>query len=354
VLHTLTATSVTSQGGIFFEGAPSGANMPGLPGGQLTINVGSLSFGTSAPADIIGSVNFNGSQGNAGAAGGSGGIFTVNATGPVTVNSDIEATSGYQPVGLAPAGDGGTVNLTSSNDAVSITSRLEVSSVAPASNPSQVVVRRSAKGGNINITSGKPTGVAINVSNSAQLLALLDAAAPGPGGKITILATGTGGSQANVAGTVAAERGVVDIRHTGDNGQINLATGAGDTINVRGDIVKVGALGNNGMLNIGGGTISADTMLKLYAPGSNGTINFIANVTLSGAGTKIIAGDTVNVFDKIVVTIGGSNPASVFTNHANYSTLSGGNGLHTGTFSGAGANKPQLLLNAPLLGPPGG
>ena len=40
--------------------------------------------------------------------------------------------------------------------------------------------------------------------------------------------------------------------------------------------------GANGVLNIGGGMLSADTTLKLYASGSNGQLNFVSNVTLGG------------------------------------------------------------------------
>src|SRR5213592_1174502 len=39
------------------------------------------------------------------------------------------------------------------------------------------------------------------------------------------------------------------------------------------DILKAGVFGANGVLNIGAGTLSADTTLKLYAPGSNGQLN---------------------------------------------------------------------------------
>ncbi|HEV2047170.1 MAG TPA: hypothetical protein VGQ95_11310 [Chthoniobacterales bacterium] len=70
----------------------------------------------------------------------------------------------------------------------------------------------------------------------------------------------------------------------------------------------------------------------------------------SGASAKIIAGDTVNIFNTVIVTIGGVNPASVFTNHPNYTGF-GGNGSRTGTFAGAGANNPQPLSNAPPFGP---
>ena len=352
--HTFNVSSVQSPNGISFSG--NNFSAPSSHGGLLTINADTQVFNV---ATGINGANFNGADGRIGSNGnqipaGGGGILTVNTTGPITVDSDIEATSGNQPIAFAfatPAGDGGTVNLNSTNDAVRVNSRIEVSSRPPASIPPPVV-RRSARGGNIHITSGKAgaigaRAVAINVGSSAQLLALLDAAAPGPGGQITILATGAN-SDVNVSGRVQADRGAVDIRHTGDGGNVNLTNA-----DVRADIVKVAALGNNGTLNIGGGTLSADTTLKLYATGSNGSVNFIANVTLDGTSQKIIAGNAVTIFNNVTVTIQGQNPASVFTNHANYSGF-GGNGSRTGTFAGAGANNPQPLANAPPLGPPGG
>ena len=91
--------------------------------------------------------------------------------------------------------------------------------------------------------------------------------------------------------------------------------------------------------------LSADTTLKLYAPGSNGQLNFISNVTLGGNGAKILAANSVTIFNNIVVTIGGPNPVDVFVNfvggvpNANYTGF-GGNNSTTGTFAGAGANNP--------------
>jgi hypothetical protein len=347
-LHTLTAGSVTSQGGINFNGIDGTASSSPTDGGQLTINVNSVNIGT----DIVGPVTFDGGSGaNSMSGGANGGTFTVNITGPITVNSDIEATTGNQPIAFAPAGNGGIVDLNSTNDTVTVNSRVEVSSTPVGTG--QAFVRRSARGGNIHITSGKAGAigartVAINIGSSAQLLALLDAAAPGPGGQITILATGAN-SDVNVSGRMQADRGGVDIRHTGDGGNVNLSNA-----DVRADVVKAAALGNNGVLNIGGGTLSADTTLKLYSTGSNGSVNFIANVTLGGASQKIIAGNAVTIFNNVTVTIQGQNPASVFTNSANYSRQYGGNGSTTGTFGGIGANNPQPLANAPPLGPPGG
>jgi hypothetical protein len=119
---------------------------------------------------------------------------------------------------------------------------------------------------------------------------------------------------------------------------------------VHADVLKAGVFGANGSLIIGGGTLSADETLKLYAPGSNGQLNFVSNVTLGGNSKKILAADSVTIFDNVVVTIGGKAPADVFTNHPNYTGF-GGNGSTTGTFAGAGANRPRPLSDAPPFDP---
>src|SRR5205807_6012651 len=139
---------------------------------------------------------------------------------------------------------------------VAFTSRIEVSSADSALVKSR---RRSARGGNIALKSGKPSGLAINLSNTSELLSLLDAAAPGPGGKVTILATGAS-SVANVKGKIVADRGTIDIRHTGDNGQIALGgPGEGDRIDAHADVIKVAAFGNNGVPDIDNGLLSVLT-----------------------------------------------------------------------------------------------
>jgi hypothetical protein len=115
------------------------------------------------------------------------------------------------------------------------------------------------------------------------------------------------------------------------------------------DVIKAGVFGANGVLNIGGGILSADSTLKLYAPGSNGQLNFVSDVTLSGNSAKILAANSITIFDNVVVTIDGKTPADVYTNNANYTGF-GGNGTTTGTFAGAGANRPRPLSQAPPFG----
>jgi hypothetical protein len=374
LLHTITTDSLTSTGGINFNGSDFDTATMTDPsnGGRLTINVPSLIFGSSAADNIQGPVTFNGgSSPNTTAAAGNGGTFMVNAASDITVGSPIEATTSLRPFGAALGGTGGTVNLNSTGGAVTINSPITVSSneVPTSGAPPR---RRSAAGGNINLKSDAATGIAINVSDTGQLLSLLDAAAPGEHGKITILATGAS-SRININGKapvggppqdfIRADRGSIDIRHTGLNGQISLTNA-----NLLADIVKVGALGDNGVLTIGGGIINANSVLKLYAIGPNGSVVFVSNVLLSGNSMKIIAGNSVTVNNGVVVSVGpggaAAKPAEVYVldpTKANYSNFNGGNNSTSGIFiiegtggspvSGANTN---LGMAPPAFGDPGG
>ena len=130
-------------------------------------------------------------------------------------------------------------------------------------------------------------------------------------------------------------------------------------MNINGDIIKVAALGSAGVLTIGNGTLSANDTLKLYAPGSNGEVRFVADCSIGAKNLNIIAADTVTILNGVTVTTTG-HIADVYVNstaagipNANYTGF-GGNGSTTGTFAGLGANNPQPLSAAPALGAPGG
>src|SRR6476659_9306791 len=187
-------------------------------------------------------------------------------------------------------------------------------------------------------TIGSTAGVIFNVSGTSTFAH--DA---------TFEITGSDGAQAAAidinGGTYNA--GGTFLAFIDGNGTINMFNNA----SVHADVLKVGALGTNGVLNIGGGTLSADTTLKLYAGGSSGAINFTADVTLGGNSTKILAADSVTIFNGVTVTIAGPNRADVYTNNANYARSDGGNGSTSGTFAG-GANNPQPLRSAPLFDSP--
>ena len=127
---------------------------------------------------------------------------------------------------------------------------------------------------------------------------------------------------------------------------------------VHANVIKAGVFGVNGSLIIGGSgtnTISADTLLHLYAPGSNGLLKFVASVTLSSGTAMDLAANTITINNGVIVTIAGAGgPANVYTGftntvpNANYTGF-GGNGSTTGTFAGNGANNPQPLSNAPVF-----
>ncbi len=368
VIHQLTAPVVMSRGGLNFNGVDLAEGVgSSINGGSLTINANSLSFDVEI-GDIRGDATFNaGANTN-----GHGGTFIVNTSGPILVNSPIEATTGLIADTAPPTGAGGTVKLNSSGDTVTVNRRIEVSSNDPQSGPTpRPPSRRSASGGTINVSSGKKGTqagrvVAIDVSSSGQLLSLLAAApTPRPGGKIVIKATGAD-SDVHIAGRVEAQGGLVDIRHNGARGNIDLngtvpGNGSLGTLNIAGDVVKVAALGTDGVLKIQGGTISAETTLQLYATGFNGEVRFMGNVSLNGTSVKNIAGNSVRIDNGVLVNVdqrGG--PANIFVNNGAtgapnaFYTGFGGNGQTTGTFTGAGANTPRPLNQAPPLGPPPG
>ncbi len=311
---SINTPSLLLVAGATLDGANGTLVLPPGNASNLSITTVNLTLGTN--------ISLNGGDGdiNVSDAGGSGGQLSVITSNSLTVNAPISATTGQNSTSGMTGGDGGTVNLSTSGT-VTLNNRIEVSS-------NDGNRRRSATGGNITVTSTKTSGTAISVGSSAQLLALLDAAAPGPGGSIKFISAG---GDINISGTAQADRGTVQVDNNGTSGKVNLTNAM-----LHGDVIKIGALGSNGTLNIGGGTIDADSVIKLYAGSSNGTINFTNNVTLSGNSVKTIAANTVTIFNGKMVTILGPAPANVFTQHPNYMG-SGGNGTTTGTFGGQGA-----------------
>ena len=323
VLHTYTANTITASGhnprgaqlGIIYDGKAGKAGSPNTPGGLVELHASSILFD---PLGINGA-SLNGATDQDG---GSLGIGSDAAPigGDVVINTAITATSGANSAPATPSGNGGSVNIYA-NGGVTLNSTLKVSD--------SVAGKASRAGGNVHIESRKLSGTAIALTSSAQIASLLSASAPGPGGAVTFKSAG--GDILVSGGKIQADRGTIDMQNVGANGLINLSNAT-----VSADVVKVGALGDNGQLIIGGGTISANTLLKLYAGGSNGTVDFVSNVSLNGNSTKIISGNTVQINSGVVVTIGGANPAQVFTNNPNYTGF-GGNGSTTGTFAGRGA-----------------
>jgi hypothetical protein len=344
--------SNTAPNGINFSGNFYAA--PGSPGGTLELNTETQVFSNGVEGIRI--ANFNGKDdpfAPDGTTPGSGGLFTLNSTGPVSlVQGVITATTGIVDTNTPqPLGNGGSVTITTGSELDIVnSSRIQVSSGDTAGAANR---RTSAQGGNIALESTVIDNAAIVVDSSSQLLALLENAAPGPGGKITLRANGPT-SFIQAQGTMRADKGAVDIRHSGAAGLITV-----NSANLASDFTKIAVLGDNGQLVIGtGNTINANVILKLYAEGSNGMLEFAGNATLNSPQT-VLAAKTIQINQGVVVTINGANAAQVFTDSPKYFGFGGtGNPATTGTFAGTAAPaNPPLPFNhptKPALGPVGG
>jgi len=317
------ATTFTAGASLNRIGLAGLATIAPTAGGSVELRGPKLEIGTLS----INGVNLSGGSGAVGVLqeGGNGGFLLAGTakapiTGEITVRAPILATTGANSLSVTHGGIGGTVQLVSDGEVV-VKNRILVSDKAAG--------QKSRAGGSVLLESRLANGTAIKVKNSAEILSLLATQAPGAGGTITFSAP-NGGVEVSDA-TVQADRGTVAITSGGASDRTDIINST-----IRGDIVKIGAFGAKGELRIGGGTISADTALKLYAGGTDGRVRFIDNVTLGGEGLKTIAGRTVSIDNNKTVTIGGSQPAAVFTDVPNY-TGSGGNGSSTGSFGGKGA-----------------
>ena len=216
-------------------------------------------------------------------------------------------------------------------------------------------------GGNATVQVGIPGNL-----NAGHLFVVIDSSSGGSvGGNETINMNVSGTATVNNEATVQIlgpdPTGSAAINFNGGTYQIGgtffNAIGGNGTItftntDLHANVVKVGVFGANGSLIIGGSgtnTISADTLLHLYAPGSNGLLKFVASVTLSSGTAMDLAANTITINSGVTVTIAGNGgAANIFTNNANYAGF-GGNGSTTGTFAGNGANNPQPLSNAPVF-----
>jgi hypothetical protein len=303
------------------------ATTGGTIGGNALIQLSAASASTAGALDVE-IDNFNNSGGGTGGTIGENAAINLNVTNTLQIGGAADFL--IQNEG-SPGGTAGTIG----GDAT-----INVSAANVTANSLLAQIDNSG-GGSIGATTEGGAIINMNVSGAATV---------------------TNGATVAIYGSDGATFAAIDI----NGGTYNVGLGVGGTFltyidgngtitfnnaSAHADVLKAGVFGANGVLNVVGGMLSADTELKLYAPGSNGQLNFVSNVTLGGNSLKILAANSVTIFNNVVVTIGGPNPADVYTNNANYTGF-GGNGTTTGTFAGAGANAPQPLSNAPPFGTP--
>jgi hypothetical protein len=297
-------------------------NASGTVGGNAIVSV-SASQNISAPGSVLFWVA-NGNYQNLGG-GMIGGDAKVDVSAPNISTGDLFD----QILNYGGASIGGVAAINTTADTLSVGGNL-------------AVLIDNSQGGRI----GSSATINYNISGNATIANDATFEILGSDGAVKGAAINFNGGNYGVGGTFLSS---ID----GD-GAITFSNAS-----IRADIIKVGVLGTNGTLTIGGGAISANTLLKLYAPGSNGTLNFVANVTLSSGTAANLAANTITIQPSVVVKIAGNGgPANIFTSNPNYNFTPGpgytgppGNPSN-GKFGGNGALDPQPLANAPLFGDP--
>ncbi len=330
---TLRAADFRAGTGISLGGAAATAASGAANGGSITL------LGTRAEfsGSRINGANLSGGDGfTSGAvtrAPGNGGTLNAGTMASplsqdVLVKVPIVATSGRSATGSI-AGAGGTFSALA-NGLIHVESSIVVSSDSAHPDtalPAAARDRKSATGGIIRLTSLKTSGLGVELTNTSQLVAVLNNAATGTGGKIEIASAG---AAINIAGKLRADGGTIDIRNYGAGGTIDF-----NQADLSASVIKAGTVGGDGTINITGtSALSASNLLYLYAPGANGKIHFQDNTTLNGTGMKYIAANQVTVDSGKIVTVSGP-AAGVYTNVPNYSIFNGGNGTTTGRFQNA-------------------
>jgi hypothetical protein len=296
-VNVLASQNITAPGTTFFTVANGNfmGTGGGTIGGNAELNISAVNLTTGALfADIY---NYGGAQigGNAN--------INLNLTGDLTTQGDAEF--------FIDNDGGGTIG---GNAAINV-------SAANITANSLVAQIDNSNGGTI----GGEATINMNVSGNASVTNDASVAIYGSDGATSAAINFNGGSY-DAGGTFSV--------FTDGDGTITF-----NNASVHADVLKVGVFGNNGTLRIGGGSISANTLLHLYAP-NGGIIDFVSNVTLNSSATAaVIAANTVTIENGVVVTIGASTSANVYTNVPNYSG-SGGNNKTSGTFVGAVTTQP--------------
>jgi hypothetical protein len=304
MVNVFAQQNITAPGTSFFTVA-NGNFMNtggGTIGGDAVINVSAINFNTGALFDDI--YNYLGARI------GNNASISLALSGDLTVQGDVLFR--IWNYGNSNGLQGGQIGESATID-------VAAASMQAASLLAEIDNRNGGQiGGSAAINISVPGNSTITNDATVQILGSDGAAAA---------AINMNGGSYNAGGTFLA---LID-----GNGAMTF-----NNANVHADTVKVGVFGSSGTLRIGGGIISANTLLHLYAP-NGGIIDFVSNVTLNSSATAaVIAANTVMIENGVVVTIAASTSANVYTNVPNYSASSGGNNKTSGTFVGAVTTQP--------------
>jgi hypothetical protein len=373
IVNVDASQNISAPGTVFFTVANGNYQNfgPGTIGGDAQINVSAANLSTGALFDDI--YNYGGASiggdaiislnlSNSFTATGDAEFLISSSGGTITRDASINVTAGDISAPSMTANidnsNAGTINgsadvsfnltgdLTTQGDATftinnsnggTIGGNATIDVTATNITANSLTAQIDNTGGSIGASTEGGATINMNVSGSATVTSDATVQILGSDGAVGGAAININGGTYNAGGTF--------LSYIDGNGTITF-----NNATAHADVLKAGVFGANGVLNVGGGILSADSELKLYAPGSNGQLNFVSNVTLGGNTSAILAANSVTIFNNVVVTIASNSPAEVYTNNANYTGF-GGNGTTTGTFAGAGANNPQPLANAPPFNP---
>jgi len=320
--YIIQSASISAAGGMLGPGIDF-TSAPGVNAPTLTLT--SEKFFIDSDEGGINNISVRSGNNPTGLAG-NGGTVILSATltpGFESSNSidiapgaNIDVSPGS---GNVASGEGGRIRLVANGD-INMDGVLRVSRAEPTPSP----VTRSTKGGTIEIET--LSFGSINIGSTAQLESLLDAAAPvSQGGRIFVRAEQ--GQIVIASSNVKAEKGTIEVRADSYAGSpADPSVLIASTAQLRANIVKIGALGVDGVLNIqANAVLSGDQQVTLYGgSGAGGQILFSGSgaVTVSSP-LAIMRANAITVSNTTSVNVGTGGVGDVLRVYANTRNIGG-------------------------------
>lgn len=299
------------------------------------------------------------------------GRVTMAAEGNININGEVAGAENFYGIGSnnIKVADGGLIEVFTDNRLtgggtieLSAQNKIEIAGRVQASATPQNYFNQWQKAGGITLNSlnADPNSIAIDITSTGQILALINSASytksdagrskvelASAGGKIQIDGLTIAGE--NYGKNIVADYGDLNIVNNGIKGVIDILGGAG----LQADILKIGALGTEGVLNIyAGSKMDANTQIKLFGGqlsggavifGGSGTVNLTSPAVL-------ISADKVQVNTGVLVNTS-TVAADVYANKNYWNTAQGGNPGASLQYNGTWSTTPNK--KGPPLTPAG-
>ena len=325
---TLVTNATLSQNNAFLTADGGTANQAGLVGGNGgAINISTTSTDNTQPVIAIGSALISATTGGNSMTtfGGTGGTINITASGVPAASPGGTPSDQYQIAldnTVVVASDDGTVTTNTPNS-------------------------HSQVGGTINVTSASTTGLGILIQDNSQLVALVNSASTGAGGKINVLSSGGEIDVYDSSLTASGTGSVVQLstQQPTSDGSVTSINLGGATLSA--DTVTLSTAGPGDQITLSSSSLSA-TSLTLASRGTGGVVDVTASSLLNGVNSLAIQGANITVNDS---TLTSSGNGSVLTVGGAGGTGSGANILVTsGILEADGMGSRLTLTGAPGTG----